>query len=138
MFNEYTIDYGAERSPSPEPIYDTQGKRVNTRDQRAKDKLLEERQKSIEMATAMWPGFRVCYLKFISHIISHRLITPLHPQRSYVKSLFLQRNSLNITSLVLSLVLVVILKSVWKEKQVPKFQFVERVRLRTVKTRKTQ
>jgi hypothetical protein len=59
MFNEYTIDYGAERSPSPEPIYDTQGKRVNTRDQRAKDKLLEERQKSIEMATAMWPGFKV-------------------------------------------------------------------------------
>lgn len=47
-----------ERSPSPEPIYDQHGKRVNTRDQRAKDKLLVERQNLIEMAYVMNPQFK--------------------------------------------------------------------------------
>jgi splicing factor 1 len=47
-----------ERSPSPEPIYDNQGKRVNTREQRAKDKLNSERTRLVERATAMNPNFK--------------------------------------------------------------------------------
>lgn len=31
------------RSPSPEPIYNEAGARINTREQRAKDKLLRQR-----------------------------------------------------------------------------------------------
>jgi len=56
-FNDLDLDPN-ERSPSPEPIYDTQGKRLNTRDQRAKDKLAAERQKMVEMAMAMSPAFK--------------------------------------------------------------------------------
>jgi len=56
-FNDLDLD-PLERSPSPEPIYDTQGKRLNTRDQRAKDKLALERQKMVEMAMAMSPAFK--------------------------------------------------------------------------------
>lgn len=55
--NELDIDYN-DRSPSPEPIYDTHGKRVNTREQRAKDKLNTEWQRMIEMAMAMNPQFK--------------------------------------------------------------------------------
>jgi splicing factor 1 len=47
-----------DRSPSPEPIYDANGKRVNTREQRAKDKLMKERQKLVAEAMTMNPLFR--------------------------------------------------------------------------------
>jgi splicing factor 1 len=46
------------RSPSPEPVYDNNGKRLNTRDQRAKDKLCLERQKMVEVAMMMSPQFK--------------------------------------------------------------------------------
>lgn len=35
------------RSPSPEPLYNEQGARTNTREQRAKDKLLRQRNVSV-------------------------------------------------------------------------------------------
>jgi len=56
--NELDLDLYTERSPSPEPIYDTNGKRVNTRDQRAREKLMFERQAMVEMAMAMFPQFK--------------------------------------------------------------------------------
>jgi len=57
--NELDIDYTAEsRSPSPEPIYDQQGKRINTKEQRARERLLQERHDLVTMATAMFPNFR--------------------------------------------------------------------------------
>jgi len=56
--NELDIDYTAERSPSPEPVYDVNGKRVNTRDQRAKDKLIADRHAMIEVAMMMNPQFK--------------------------------------------------------------------------------
>lgn len=34
-----------QRSPSPEPVYDRNGTRVNTRDIRAREKLVDKRQK---------------------------------------------------------------------------------------------
>jgi splicing factor 1 len=46
------------REPSPEPIYDNNGKRLNTKDQRAKNKLLEERQLLVEVALTMNPNFK--------------------------------------------------------------------------------
>lgn len=47
-----------DRSPSPEPIYDKEGKRLNTREQRAKEKLNKERTELVELALAMDPTFK--------------------------------------------------------------------------------
>lgn len=47
-----------ERSPSPEPIYDSQGKRVNTREYRYRKKLEDERHKLIEEAVRKNPDFK--------------------------------------------------------------------------------
>ncbi|OZJ04483.1 hypothetical protein BZG36_02673 [Bifiguratus adelaidae] len=47
-----------QRSPSPEPTYDAQGKRTNTRELRYKAKLENERHKLVEKALKMNPMFR--------------------------------------------------------------------------------
>lgn len=44
-----------ERSPSPEPIYDENGTRINTRIARRRNKLLEERKSLIEQAAKLNP-----------------------------------------------------------------------------------
>jgi splicing factor 1 len=46
------------RSPSPEPRYDTRGKRVNTRPDRARDKLETERHKLCAQLKTLDPNFR--------------------------------------------------------------------------------
>ncbi|KAG1473287.1 hypothetical protein G6F56_001036 [Rhizopus delemar] len=46
------------RSPSPEPVYDANGKRVNTREARYKKKLEDERHRLIEIALKTIPNFR--------------------------------------------------------------------------------
>jgi splicing factor 1 len=46
------------RSPSPEPIYGTDGKRVNMRDQRFKKKLEDERHKLINICSVVLQGFQ--------------------------------------------------------------------------------
>ncbi|KAG1178262.1 hypothetical protein G6F70_004982 [Rhizopus microsporus] len=46
------------RSPSPEPVYDANGKRVNTREARYKKKLEDERHRLIEIALRTIPNFR--------------------------------------------------------------------------------
>jgi splicing factor 1 len=58
--NDLDIDYTNERdrSPSPEPVYDAQGKRVNTREQRAKNKLNAERHSLVLLAKSMNPLFK--------------------------------------------------------------------------------
>jgi len=56
--NDVDLDFFKEREASPEPIYDNNGKRINTRDGRAKNKLLEERQVLVEIALTMDPNFR--------------------------------------------------------------------------------
>jgi len=55
---KFELERSVERSPSPEPIYDNQGKRTNTRDQRVKDRVLLERQTLIQTATLMHPTFK--------------------------------------------------------------------------------
>eukprot|EP00126_Sphaerothecum_destruens_P002189 Sdes_comp15633_c0_seq1m4628 len=47
-----------DRSPSPEPSYDTQGRRTNTREQRIKKKLEEERQQIVSAMTKLNPNYR--------------------------------------------------------------------------------
>ncbi|KAI9317642.1 hypothetical protein BX666DRAFT_1939399 [Dichotomocladium elegans] len=47
-----------DRSPSPEPVYNAEGKRVNTREQRYRKKLEEERHKLVEQAMKTIPNFR--------------------------------------------------------------------------------
>jgi splicing factor 1 len=46
------------RSPSPEPVYGADGKRVNTREYRYRKKLEDERNKIIESAIAANPDFK--------------------------------------------------------------------------------
>lgn len=45
------------RSPSPPPAYDARGKRINTREQRYRRKLEEERHRLVEIALKMIPHF---------------------------------------------------------------------------------
>eukprot|EP01117_Protostelium_nocturnum_P012086 TRINITY_DN4428_c0_g1_i1.p1 TRINITY_DN4428_c0_g1~~TRINITY_DN4428_c0_g1_i1.p1 ORF type:complete len:426 (-),score=125.80 TRINITY_DN4428_c0_g1_i1:104-1381(-) len=56
--NDLDLDYSADRSPSPEPVYDKDGKRVNTRDQRAKERLTLERHQLVVLANKMQPQFK--------------------------------------------------------------------------------
>ena len=46
------------RSPSPEPIYGTDGKRLNTREYRMRRKLEEERHSMITKMVALNPEFK--------------------------------------------------------------------------------
>ncbi|KAI8140624.1 hypothetical protein BJV82DRAFT_621845 [Fennellomyces sp. T-0311] len=46
------------RSPSPEPVYNSEGKRVNTREARYRKKLEDERHKLVEAAMRSIPNFR--------------------------------------------------------------------------------
>eukprot|EP00698_Gefionella_okellyi_P017753 TRINITY_DN5236_c0_g1_i1.p1 TRINITY_DN5236_c0_g1~~TRINITY_DN5236_c0_g1_i1.p1 ORF type:complete len:474 (+),score=85.72 TRINITY_DN5236_c0_g1_i1:118-1539(+) len=52
------VDDAFNRSPSPEPIYDSNGKRLNTREQRFKEKIVEERAHLIEVALRHNQAFR--------------------------------------------------------------------------------
>jgi len=55
---ELEFDTSEDRSPSPEPIYDDKGKRINTREQRAKDKIQEELNKLVDVAFLFEPKFK--------------------------------------------------------------------------------
>ncbi|KAK9812787.1 hypothetical protein WJX72_003699 [[Myrmecia] bisecta] len=56
--NELDIPPEGERSPSPEPIYDRNGQRLNTREVRQKDKLMERRSFLIEELIKNDPSYR--------------------------------------------------------------------------------
>ncbi|BFZ03766.1 hypothetical protein BsWGS_06805 [Bradybaena similaris] len=47
-----------QRSPSPEPIYNNEGKRMNTREYRTRKKLEEDRHKLIQEALKLNPDFK--------------------------------------------------------------------------------
>lgn len=53
----FDVPQTRNRSPSPPPIYDNEGKRTNTREQRYKKKLLNERFKLIEVVSKVLPGY---------------------------------------------------------------------------------
>lgn len=50
--------HSSDRNPSPEPVYDDRGKRTNTREQRARDRVQEELNKLVDLAFLMEPKFR--------------------------------------------------------------------------------
>jgi splicing factor 1 len=52
------VEHYRQRSPSPTPMYDAQGKRSNTRDLRAKQNLINERHDLIEKAIKVNPQFK--------------------------------------------------------------------------------
>eukprot|EP01114_Cavostelium_apophysatum_P002867 TRINITY_DN12567_c0_g1_i1.p1 TRINITY_DN12567_c0_g1~~TRINITY_DN12567_c0_g1_i1.p1 ORF type:complete len:330 (-),score=72.47 TRINITY_DN12567_c0_g1_i1:117-1106(-) len=56
--NQREYNMTDDRSPSPEPIYDDRGKRINTREQRAKDKIQDDLNKLVEMAFLMDSNFK--------------------------------------------------------------------------------
>jgi len=47
-----------ERSPSPEPIYNTEGKRLNTREYRVRKRLEEERHNLVQVASSRNPDYK--------------------------------------------------------------------------------
>jgi len=47
-----------ERSPSPDPIYDQRGARINTREVRNRERTIKERTRTIEQLLKKCPGFR--------------------------------------------------------------------------------
>ena len=55
---EIPQDSAKRRSPSPEPTYDENGKRTNTREQRTREKLLKERQELIVKLMKNDPTFK--------------------------------------------------------------------------------
>ena len=48
----------SQRSPSPEPIYSHDGKRLNTREVRVRKRLEDERHESILKATQLNPDYK--------------------------------------------------------------------------------
>jgi splicing factor 1 len=56
--NVVDLEHYRQRSPSPTPTYDAQGKRSNTRDLRAKQNLINERHYLIEKAVKINPQFK--------------------------------------------------------------------------------
>ncbi|PRP82987.1 hypothetical protein PROFUN_09938 [Planoprotostelium fungivorum] len=56
--SDLDVDYTSDRSPSPEPVYDKDGKRFNTREQRAREKISLERHELVVIASRMSPTFR--------------------------------------------------------------------------------
>eukprot|EP01103_Thecamoeba_quadrilineata_P017629 TRINITY_DN6336_c0_g1_i1.p1 TRINITY_DN6336_c0_g1~~TRINITY_DN6336_c0_g1_i1.p1 ORF type:complete len:318 (+),score=63.98 TRINITY_DN6336_c0_g1_i1:111-956(+) len=53
-----TFLFKKTRSPSPEPVYDSQGKRINTRENRKRDQLLAEQRALTQQAFKINPTFK--------------------------------------------------------------------------------
>jgi len=70
--NNYTPDDPDLRSQSPEPIYDNEGKRINTREVRKRDTFIRERIALIEDCMKMRKTYSKYYLgSFLLKITSH-------------------------------------------------------------------
>ena len=71
------------RSPSPDPIYDNMGIRINTREFRAKEKLLCERQEVIAILMKKTPAFKPpAYYKPLKHYVK-KLYIPVKEYPGY-------------------------------------------------------
>ncbi|CAO3650905.1 unnamed protein product [Cunninghamella echinulata] len=55
--DNYVLPPERDRSPSPEPVYNADGKRVNTREYRYRKRLEDERHKLVEQALKSIPNF---------------------------------------------------------------------------------
>ncbi|KAI6210128.1 Branchpoint-bridging protein [Aphelenchoides besseyi] len=55
---EFSTPEGVERSPSPEPVYDSNGKRLNTRDVRKRQELEQLRHEKIQALLKVNPAYK--------------------------------------------------------------------------------
>jgi len=80
-------NYVCYRSPSPEPIYGTDGKRLNTREYRMRRKLEEERHAMIQKMVSLNPEFKppVDYKPPMTRV-SDKVMIPQeeHPEINFV------------------------------------------------------
>lgn len=62
------------RSPSPEPIYNNEGKRLNTREYRTRKQLEEERHQMVQKASAYNSDYKPPPdYKWVDHVVNHCL-----------------------------------------------------------------
>lgn len=87
IINDYAPEDTDIRSPSPEPIYDRDGKRINTREVRKRDQLHRERITLIEDCIKMRPG----YLSQLSRFIPPEDYKPLKK----FKKIYLTEQAIN-------------------------------------------
>ncbi|OMJ26568.1 Branchpoint-bridging protein [Smittium culicis] len=80
------IPANKERSPSPEPIYNSEGKRVNTREYRYRKKIDDERNSLIENQIAVNPDFKPPpdYRKATRFSDKYFLPTKDHPDINFI------------------------------------------------------
>ncbi|OMJ17507.1 Branchpoint-bridging protein [Smittium culicis] len=80
------IPTNRERSPSPEPIYNSEGKRVNTREYRYRKKIDDERNSLIENQIAINPDFKPPpdYRKATRFSDKYFLPTKDHPDINFI------------------------------------------------------
>jgi len=78
------VDPSETRSPSPDFKYDSYGKRTNTRDQRIKAKLTQERNRLIERAMLMNPYFKPpADYKHEPKKLTRKIFVPVHDNPTY-------------------------------------------------------
>lgn len=84
-----------ERSPSPEPIYDMSGQRVNTREARTRKKLEDGLQKSIQDLQSICPQYMPPSDCRQATKYTHKIYIPAekHPQVNFVGMLIGPRGS---------------------------------------------
>ncbi|CDO96196.1 unnamed protein product [Kluyveromyces dobzhanskii CBS 2104] len=84
--NELNPPSGRARSPSPPPVYDSRGRRTNTREQRYKRKLEEERHRLVEIALRMIPNFvtPADYRRPTRFLDKYYIPTEDHPEINFV------------------------------------------------------
>ena len=58
LTNSYNLGPESDWSPSPEPVYDHNGSKLNSRQQRMREKLVKERQQLVDKLTELNPMFR--------------------------------------------------------------------------------
>ena len=74
--NDIYIPPEGQRSPSPDPIYDAMGNRLNTREIRAREKLVDSRHKLVEDLIKEDPTFRPP-ADYKPRKFSHKVYIPL-------------------------------------------------------------
>ena len=80
--NDIYIPPEGQRSPSPDPIYDAMGNRLNTREIRAREKLVETRHKLVEDLIKEDPTFRPP-ADYKPRKFSHKVYIPINEFPAY-------------------------------------------------------
>ena len=79
---EIYIPPEGQRSPSPDPIYDSMGNRLNTREIRAREKIVDQRHKLVEDLIKEDPTFRPP-ADYKPRKFSHKVYIPINEYPTY-------------------------------------------------------